>query len=88
MEKRGKHEILNSDIYHFDSSGFPRYPRGSTGESKRRYETRNGSKTLQRSDKMIKMEHLTNGAVRVTLENGVTRVFSDRLEAIQFILGV
>ena len=37
---------------------------------------------------MIKMEQLTNGAVRVTLENGVTRVFSDRLEALQFVLGV
>lgn len=36
---------------------------------------------------MIKMEHLQNGAVRVTLENEVTRVFNNELEALEFILG-
>lgn len=35
---------------------------------------------------MIKMEQLTNGAVRVTLVNGVTRVFNNEFEAIEFIL--
>lgn len=36
---------------------------------------------------MIKMEHLTNGCVRVTLENETTRVFNNELEAYEFILG-
>jgi hypothetical protein len=36
---------------------------------------------------MIQLEHLTNGAVRVTLEDERTFLFNNEYEAIEFILG-
>ena len=36
----------------------------------------------------MKMEHLTNGTVRVTLEDNRSFLFNNEFEAIEFILGV